>query len=565
MSTFTKGSAVWVEDKAQLWEGGVVIDVKDKTAVVEITNGKKVKANVDRLYPRDPDVDLAGVDDMTKLTYLNEPGVLYNLARRYALNEIYTYTGSILIAVNPFTNLPHLYNGHMMEQYKGVRFGELSPHVFAVADASYRAMMNDSRSQSILVSGESGAGKTESTKLIMQYLTFVGGRASSDDRTVEQQILKSNPLLEAFGNAKTVRNNNSSRFGKFVEIQFDKSGRISGAAIRTYLLERSRVVQITDPERNYHCFYQLCASGEDAERYGLGDPSNFHYLNQSKTYELDGVSSAEEYLKTRKAMDVVGISPVHQEAVFRSLAAILHLGNIEFKPGKEHDSSTIKDEKSAYHLQKAAELFKCDLDLLVSTLCSRSITTREGKIMKALDCASAASSRDALAKNVYAKIFDWLVETINKSVGQDKSSRVQIGVLDIYGFECFKNNSFEQFCINFANEKLQQHFNEHVFKMEQEEYRNEQINWSYIEFVDNQDVLDLIEKKPIGIISLLDEACMFPKSTHETFSMKLFQSFPAHPRLEKVKFSRTDFSVSHYAGKACPLSYSCGVSDINLS
>ncbi|XP_062221813.1 protein OPAQUE1-like isoform X3 [Phragmites australis] len=437
----------------------------------------------------------------------------------------------------------------MMEQYKGVRLGELSPHVFAVADASYRAMMNESRSQSILVSGESGAGKTETTKLIMQYLTYVGGRVALDDRMVEQQVLESNPLLEAFGNAKTVRNDNSSRFGKFVEIQFDASGRISGAAIRTYLLERSRVVQITDPERNFHCFYQLCASGKDAELYKLGHASSFHYLNQSKTYELEGTNNEDEYWKTKRAMDIVGISRKDQDAIFRTLAAILHLGNVEFSPGKEHDSSKIKDSTSNFHLQMAANLFMCDSNLLVSTLCSRSIHTHEGIIIKALDCAAAAANRDALAKTVYARLFDWLVENINKSIGQDVDSKVQIGVLDIYGFESFKNNSFEQFCINFANEKLQQHFNEHVFKMEQEEYKSEEINWSYIEFIDNQDVLDLIEKKPIGIIALLDEACMFPKSTHETFATKMFRNFSSHPRLEKTKFSETDFTISHYAGK----------------
>ncbi|XP_062101076.1 myosin-15 [Humulus lupulus] len=545
-----KGSKVWVEDRNLAWVAAEVIDYGGKQVLVVTVSGKKILVSPEKVFPRDADEDEhGGVDDMTKLTYLNEPGVLYNLQRRYALNDIYTYTGSILIAVNPFTKLPHLYNVHMMEMYKGAPFGELSPHVFAVADASYRAMMNDGRSQSILVSGESGAGKTETTKLIMQYLTYVGGRAAGGDRTVEQQVLESNPLLEAFGNARTVRNDNSSRFGKFVEIQFDANGRISGAAIRTYLLERSRVVQITDPERNYHCFYHLCASGRDAEKYKLGHPSHFHYLNQSKIYELDGVSNAEEYIKTRRAMDIVGISHEDQEAIFRSLAGILHLGNIEFSPGKEHDSSILKDQKSTFHLQMVANLFMCDVDLLLATLCTRSIQTREGSIVKALDCNAAVTGRDALAKTVYARLFDWLVDKINKSVGQDLNSQVQIGVLDIYGFECFKDNSFEQFCINFANEKLQQHFNEHVFKMEQEEYSKEEINWSYIEFIDNQDVLDLIEKKPIGIIALLDEACMFPRSTHETFSMKLFQHFRSHSRLEKAKFSETDFTVSHYAGK----------------
>ncbi|CAI0448334.1 unnamed protein product [Linum tenue] len=552
MLSLRVGAKVWTEDRNLAWVAAEVTDVVGKQVHLLTSTGNKVSASPEKLLPRDADEEEehGGVDDMTKLTYLNEPGVLYNLERRYALNDIYTYTGSILIAVNPFTKLPHLYNVHMMEQYKGAPFGELSPHVFAVADASYRAMMSERRSQSILVSGESGAGKTETTKLIMQYLTYVGGRAAGDDRTVEQQVLESNPLLEAFGNARTVRNDNSSRFGKFVEIQFDSNGRISGAAIRTYLLERSRVVQITDPERNYHCFYQLCASGrKDAERYNLDHPSHFHYLNQSKTYELDGVSNAEEYLRTRRAMDVVGISHEDQEAIFRTLAAILHLGNVEFSSGKEHDSSCIRDKKSNFHMQMASDLLMCDVNLLVAILCTRTIQTREGLIIKALDCNAAVASRDALAKTIYAKLFDWLVEKINRSVGQDLTSQIQIGVLDIYGFECFKNNSFEQFCINFANEKLQQHFNEHVFKMEQEEYRKEEINWSYIEFIDNQDVLDLIEKKPIGIVALLDEACMFPRSTHETFSMKLFQHFRSHPRLEKAKFSETDFTLSHYAGK----------------
>ncbi|XP_068476968.1 myosin-15-like isoform X2 [Phaseolus vulgaris] len=544
------GSKVWVEDRDSAWLPAEVLDSDGNKILLLTDSGKKLFASKEKLFPRDADEEEhGGFEDMTRLAYLNEPGVLFNLRRRYELNDIYTYTGSILIAVNPFTKLPHLYDSHMMDEYKGIPLGELSPHVFAVADASYRAMMNEGKSQSILVSGESGAGKTETTKLIMQYLTFVGGRAAGDDRTVEQQVLESNPLLEAFGNARTVRNDNSSRFGKFVEIQFDSNGRISGAAIRTYLLERSRVVQITDPERNYHCFYQLCSFERDAEKYKLGHPSHFHYLNQSKVYELDGVRNSEEYLKTRRAMDIVGISHADQESIFRVLAAILHVGNIEFSPGKEHDSSAVKNDKSRFHLQMAADLFMCDVDLLLATLCTRSIQTREGSIIKVLDCNAAVAGRDALAKTVYARLFDWLVDKINMSVGQDINSKIQIGVLDIYGFECFKDNSFEQFCINFANEKLQQHFNEHVFKMEQEEYGKEEINWSYIEFVDNQDVLELIEKKPIGIIALLDEACMFPKSTPETFSTKLFQHFRSHPRLGKEKFSQTDFTVSHYAGK----------------
>ncbi|KAH9321117.1 hypothetical protein KI387_015756, partial [Taxus chinensis] len=543
------GAKVWVQNSEVAWEEADVIEVDDGQAKVLTAKGSMFYAPIFKVQPRDPDAKHGGVDDMTKLAYLNEPGVLHNLARRYELNDIYTYTGSILIAVNPFTKLPHLYNVHMMEQYSGAPFGELSPHVFAVADACYRAMINEGRSQSILVSGESGAGKTETTKLIMQYLAYMGGRASTDSRTVEQQVLESNPLLEAFGNAKTIRNDNSSRFGKFVEIQFDKNGRISGAAIRTYLLERSRVVQITHPERNYHCFYQLCASSEDVEKYKLGDPRMLHYLNQSSTYELVGVSNAQEYNNTRRAMDIVGINLEEQEAVFRVLAGILHLGNIEFVPGKEHDSSIPKDQKSAFHLQTAAELFMFDVQALQDALCKRVIVTHDGNIVKSLEPHAAAANRDALAKTVYSHLFDWLVDKINKSIGQDPDSKTQIGVLDIYGFECFENNSFEQFCINLANEKLQQHFNQFVFKMEQDDYSKEAINWSYIEFIDNQDVLDLIEKKPIGIIALLDEACMFPKSTNETFATKLFQNFGNNHRFKKPKLARTDFTISHYAGE----------------
>ncbi|XP_042050999.1 myosin-17-like [Salvia splendens] len=544
------GSHVWVEDPALAWIDGEVIRIDGQDVHVQTTNGKKVVANIAKVFPKDTEAPPGGEDDMTKLSYLHEPGVLQNLATRYELNEIYTYTGNILIAINPFQRLPHLYDTHMMEQYKGAALGELSPHVFAIGDVAYRAMVNEGKSNSILVSGESGAGKTETTKMLMRYLAHLGGRSGVEGRTVEQQVLESNPVLEAFGNAKTVRNNNSSRFGKFVEIQFDKNGRISGAAIRTYLLERSRVCQISDPERNYHCFYLLCAAPpEEREKYKLESPETYHYLNQSKCYKLDGVNDTEEYLATRRAMDIVGISEEEQDAIFKVVAAILHLGNIEFAKGKEIDSSVIKDEKSRFHLNMTAELLKCDVKSLEDALIKRVMVTPEEVITRTLDPEAALGSRDALAKTIYSRLFDWIVEKINTSIGQDPHSKAIIGVLDIYGFESFKHNSFEQFCINFTNEKLQQHFNQHVFKMEQDDYEKEEIDWSYIEFVDNQDVLDLIEKKPGGIIALLDEACMFPKSTHETFAQKLYQTFAKNQRFIKPKLSRTSFTISHYAGE----------------
>ncbi|XP_073313046.1 myosin-6-like isoform X13 [Primulina huaijiensis] len=543
------GSHVWVGDPELAWIEGEVAEVNGQEIKVTCTSGKIAVANVMNVYPKDQEAPPCGVDDMTKLAYLHEPGVLQNLRSRYDMNEIYTFTGNILIAVNPFQRLTHLYSNHMMEQYKGMALGELSPHPFAIADAAYRKMINEGISQSILVSGESGAGKTESTKMLMSYFAHMGGRAAAEGRTVEQKVLESNPVLEAFGNAKTVRNNNSSRFGKFVEIQFNDSGRISGAAIRTYLLERSRVCQVSDPERNYHCFYMLCAApAEDIEKFKLGNPRMFHYLNQSNCYELDGIDDSKDYLSARRAMDVVGISSDEQDAIFQVVAAILHLGNIEFAKDSESDASLPKNNQSRFHLKTAAELLMCNEKSLEDSLCKRVIVTRDEAITKSLDPDAAAVSRDALAKILYSRLFDWLVNKINNSIGQDPDSKFLIGVLDIYGFESFKTNSFEQFCINLTNEKLQQHFNQHVFKMEQEEYTKEEIDWSYIEFVDNQDILDLIEKKPGGIIALIDEACMFPKSTHETFAEKLYQSFKDHKRFIKPKLSRTDFTICHYAG-----------------
>ncbi|KAM7462300.1 hypothetical protein LguiA_030421 [Lonicera macranthoides] len=466
------GSRVWVEDPEVAWIDGEILEVDGQEIKISSSSGKVVVANASNVFSKDCDAPSCGVDDMTKLAYLHEPGVLQNLRSRFDMNEIY-----VSIYLTTIHHCSYLFLCTINAQ-----------------------MINEGISQAILVSGESGAGKTESTKMLMRYLAYMGGKSASEERSVEQQVLESNPVLEAFGNAKTVRNNNSSRFGKFVEIQFDQRGRISGAAVRTYLLERSRVCQVSDPERNYHCFYMLCdAPPEETERYKLGDAKKFHYLNQSNCYKLDGVDESKEYLATKKAMDIVGISSDEQEAIFRVVAAILHLGNVELAKGSEPDSSEPKDDQSRFHLKTVAEHFM-------------------------------------------------IVNKINNSIGQDPDSKSLIGVLDIYGFESFKTNSFEQFCINLTNEKLQQHFNQHVFKMEQEEYTKEEINWSYIEFIDNQDILHLIEKKPGGIIALLDEACMFPRSTHETFATKLYQTFKDHKRFSKPKLARTDFTICHYAG-----------------
>jgi len=550
------GTPVWYrkDDKDHPWIEGQVTRLQGDQIVVQTADGEEHACSGANAPLRN-----AGpvVEDLVQLNHLNEPALLHNLRARYELDDIYTYTGQILIAVNPFQPMPHLYGGDMMECYAAADHqGELSPHVYAIADTSYKQMRANGRSQAILVSGESGAGKTETSKHIMQYL--VESSPIENDHNIEEKILESNPLLEAFGNAKTVRNDNSSRFGKFTEIQFDARGSICGAAIKTYLLERSRVVSVSDPERNYHVFYQLCdgATAEEREAWNLKDARDFRYLSTSSCFELDGCSNAEEYVKTRQAMDIVGIPTETQESVFKAVAAVLHLGNVTFEAVDDDECKVSTASTAEASLADTARLLGVPVDGLRTILTTRTRRTPDGKIVSPINVDAANNTRDAFAKTLYSRTFDWLVECINKSIGQDPNPSSVIGVLDIYGFEEFKRNDFEQFCINFANEKLQQHFNAHVFKMEQKEYEEEGIEWSYIEFVDNQDVLDVIEgcgaqrARHAGVLDLLDESCKFPRATNSDFAQKLYSSdfISKSSRFSKPKLARDEFVIQHYAG-----------------
>jgi myosin V len=514
------------------------------------------------------------VDDLVRSDHLHEPGILHTLRVRYGVDAIYTYSGQILIATNPHKPLRHLYGPRMMMQYRGVPLGELSPHVYAIAEAAYQSMVIEDRRQAILISGESGAGKTESAKMVMQYLAHRATATSGISSTVparsrsaapiEEQVLESNPLLEAFGNAKTARNDNSSRFGKFVEIDFDAAGRVTGAAISTYLLERSRVVSVHSPERSFHIFYQLCAGAAAdpalaAQLHLAGGPRSFKYLAQSDTLELDEVDDAEAFHHTLDAMRVVGLQQDAVETILRVVAGVLHLGNLSFAATAGDDAELAPDAEQA--LNKGAELLGVAPDGLIAALTTRAIETRGERIIKRLGPDDAAESRDALAKALYSRLFDWIVAAVNRKIGalggSGRTPRT-IGILDIYGFESFADrNSFEQLCINLANEKLQQAFNAHVFKGEQAEYATEGIAWSYVEFVDNQDVLNLLEgasdggTSSLGVFPLIDEACRLPRATHADLAHALRTKLQNHPRFGAPKRDQHAFVVDHYAGEVC--------------
>lgn len=491
-----------------------------------------------------------GVDDMCMLTNLTQETLLDNTEKRFKANIIYTFTGSILVSVNPYQPLP-IYKIEDVNRYIGQQLGSNAPHLFAIAEDSYANLRSHNKDQSILISGESGSGKTEATKLIMQYLAAMTRKKETQQDSVELMILESSPILEAFGNAKTVRNNNSSRFGKFLEVCFDENGQIAGAKIVQYLLEKSRLVYQAPDERNYHVFYALVygASDEEKAKYQLQPAEYYQYLNKSGCTHINGVNEKEELARLKTAFRYLGIDRGLQVKIFGILSAILLLGNVEFYD-ESHENNLEARVKNDSLLTIIASLLELDHDLLANALVKRKMTIKGQDLLIPLKSAEAAENKDAMAKGLYGRLFTWLVNTINNKIRAKSTTDLKsIGILDIFGFENFPFNSFEQFCINYANEKLQGHFNQHIFSIEQQEYDKEGINWAKIEFKDNQDVLDLIEKRPVGLLNLLDEECKFPRASDATFLQKIYTVHDKNPLFQKSRIGDSkQFGVSHYSG-----------------
>ncbi|KAL6113358.1 myo5a [Pungitius sinensis] len=555
---YTKRARVWIPDAEEVWKSAELNkDYKNGDASLQLMleDGTNIEHKLDPKtknlpYLRNPDI-LVGENDLTALSYLHEPAVLHNLKVRFMDSKlIYTYCGIVLVAINPYETLG-IYGSDIINAYSGQNMGDMDPHIFAVAEEAYKQMARDERNQSIIVSGESGAGKTVSAKYAMRYFATVSG--STSEANVEQKVLASNPIMEAIGNAKTTRNDNSSRFGKYIEIGFDTRYRIIGANMRTYLLEKSRVVFQADEERNYHIFYQLCASSHlpEFKMLKLSSANDFLYTRQGRSPVIDGVDDTKELSSTRKAFTLLGINESNQMGLFQVLAAILHLGNVEIKD-RDSDSSVIPPNNG--HLTAFCDLVGVTYQDMSQWLCHRKLKTATETYIKTLPRLQATNARDALSKHIYAKLFNWIVEHVNKALITNFKQHSFIGVLDIYGFETFEINSFEQFCINYANEKLQQQFNMHVFKLEQEEYMKEQIPWTLIDFYDNQPCINLIEAK-MGILDLLDEECKMPKGSDDSWAQKLYNTHLKTCSLfEKPRMSNRAFIIQHFADK---VEYQC--------
>ncbi|XP_034560457.1 unconventional myosin-Vb [Notolabrus celidotus] len=555
LELYSKGASVWIPDPDAVWVSAQIL--KDYSPgethlLLQLSDGQKVQYPVETtsdLPPLgNPDI-LEGENDLTALSFLHEPAVLHNLRVRFLdYSSIYTYCGIVLVAINPYDQLP-IYGEEVIDAYSGQDMGDMEPHIFSVAEEAYRTMTREENNQSIIISGESGSGKTVSAKFTMRYFAVVGGAAQQT--SVEERVLASNPIMESIGNAKTTRNDNSSRFGKYIEIGFGRKGDIIAANMRTYLLEKSRVVFQASAERNYHIFYQLCASRELPEMRSLklNAPDHFRYTNQGGEMQIPGTDDVADLERTRNAFTILGVQPDQQMELFRILSAVLHLGNVNIQAsGRSAERSYIDaDDRS---LAVFSKLLGVEGPQMAHWLCHRRLAIGGEMLVKPMAGQQALEARDALAKHIYGQLFTWTVQRLNSALRtQGGKTKSFIGVLDIYGFETFDRNSFEQFCINYANEKLQQQFNRHVFHLEQEEYIREELAWSRIEFSDNQQCINLIEGQ-LGLFDLLDEECRMPKGSDESWVRKLYDQHltsKPHPHFRKPRMSNSAFIILHFA------------------
>ncbi|XP_034099098.1 myosin heavy chain, muscle isoform X26 [Drosophila nasuta] len=546
----------WVPDEKEGYLLGDIKATKGDIVSVGLPGGETKDFKKDQLQQVNPP-KYEKAEDMSNLTYLNDASVLHNLRQRYYNKLIYTYSGLFCVAINPYKRYP-VYTNRCAKMYRGKRRNEVPPHIFAISDGAYVDMLTNHVNQSMLITGESGAGKTENTKKVIAYFATVGASTKKDESqknkgSLEDQVVQTNPVLEAFGNAKTVRNDNSSRFGKFIRIHFGPTGKLAGADIETYLLEKARVISQQSLERSYHIFYQIMSGAvAGVKDYCLLSNNIYDYriVSQGKT-TIPSVNDAEEWVAVDQAFDILGFTKQEKEDVYRITAAVMHMGGMKFKQrGREEQAEQDGEEEGG----RVSKLFGCDTAELYKNLLKPRIKVGNEFVTQGRNVQQVTNSIGALCKGVFDRLFKWLVKKCNETLDTKQKRQHFIGVLDIAGFEIFDYNGFEQLCINFTNEKLQQFFNHHMFVLEQEEYQREGIEWTFIDFgMDLQLCIDLIEK-PMGILSILEEESMFPKATDQTFSEKLTnthlgKSAPFQkPKPPKPGQQAAHFAIGHYAG-----------------
>uniref|UniRef100_H3BW93 Myosin-7 n=1 Tax=Tetraodon nigroviridis TaxID=99883 RepID=H3BW93_TETNG len=553
--TFDIKKECFVPDPVQEFVKASVISREGDKVTVETEHGKTVTCKDTQILQQNPP-KFNMIEDMAMLTFLHEPAVLFNLKERYAAWMIYTYSGLFCVTVNPYKWLP-VYNQEVVVAYRGKKRSEAPPHIFSISDNAYQYMLADRENQSILITGESGAGKTVNTKRVIQYFASIAAGGikkdanAKDKGTLEDQIIQANPALEAFGNAKTIRNDNSSRFGKFIRIHFDTRGKLASADIETYLLEKSRVTFQLKAERDYHIFYQILSNKKPEILEMLlitNNPYDYAFISQGET-QVASIDDADELMATDNAFDVLGFTQEEKNSVYKLTGAIMHYGNMKFKQRPREEQAEADGTEDA---DKSAYLMGLNSADLIKGLCHPRVKVGNEWVTKGQNVAQVYYAVGALSKAVYEKMFLWMVMRINQSLETRQPRQYFIGVLDIAGFEIFDFNTFEQLCINFTNEKLQQFFNHHMFVLEQEEYKKEGIEWTFIDFgMDLQACIDLIEK-PMGIMSILEEECMFPKASDATFKAKLYDNHLGKANFQKPRIVKgkpeAHFALMHYAG-----------------